>query len=68
MYGLGYPDVEAERAILRLARGEAMHASVERPENPLKQEEILLARQEVLSVHMEPLSRGIYRSADQCQP
>lgn len=50
---VGYPDVEAERAILRLARGEAMHASVERPENPLKQEEILLARQEVLSVHME---------------
>ncbi len=51
---VGYPDIEAERAILRLARGEAMHASVERPENPLKQEEILLARQEVLSVHMEP--------------
>ncbi|KEI72174.1 AAA family ATPase [Endozoicomonas elysicola] len=51
---VGYPDIEAERAILRLARGEAMHAPVERPENPLKQEEILLARQEVLSVHMEP--------------
>lgn len=50
---VGYPDIEAERAILRLARGEAMHASVERPQTPLNQEEILQARQEVLAVHME---------------
>ncbi|MFK0569483.1 AAA family ATPase [Endozoicomonas sp.] len=51
---VGYPDVEAERAILRLARGEAMQTSVERPQNPMKQEEILQARQEALAVHMEP--------------
>ncbi|WP_066015026.1 AAA family ATPase [Endozoicomonas atrinae] len=51
---VGYPDVESERAILKLARGEAMQAPVERPQSPLKQEEILQARQEVLAVHMEP--------------
>lgn len=50
---VGYPDVAAERAILRLARGEAMQAPVERPQHPLQQEEILQARQEVLGVHME---------------
>ncbi|WP_257264768.1 MoxR family ATPase, partial [Endozoicomonas sp. ONNA2] len=51
---VGYPDVDAERAILKLARGEAMHRPVERPPSPLTQEEILQARQEVLAVHMEP--------------
>lgn len=51
---VGYPDVEAERAILRLARGEALHYTVARPEQPLDQQTILAARQEVLAVHMEP--------------
>ncbi|WP_419536662.1 AAA family ATPase [Endozoicomonas sp.] len=51
---VSYPDVDAERAILKLARGEAMHSLIERPQNPLKQEEILQARQEILAVHMEP--------------
>ena len=51
---VGYPDVEAERAILRLARGEALHNTVARPEQPLDQQTILAARQEVLAVHMEP--------------
>lgn len=51
---VGYPDVEAERAILRLARGEAMQNTVTRPETPLNQQTILNARQEVLTVHMEP--------------
>lgn len=51
---VGYPDVEAERAILRLARGEALQNTVERPNAPLDQQTILAARQEVLTVHMEP--------------
>ena len=51
---VGYPDVAAERAILRLARGEAMQNTVARPEAPLDQQTILSARQEVLAVHMEP--------------
>ncbi|WP_422488858.1 AAA family ATPase [Endozoicomonas sp. ALE010] len=49
---VGYPDVAAERAILKLA--EAMQTPVERPQSPLTQEEILQARQAVLTVHMEP--------------
>ncbi len=51
---VGYPDVDAERAILRLARGEALQNTVERPNAPLDQQTILAARQEVLTVHMEP--------------
>ncbi len=51
---VGYPNVENERAILKLARGEAMHTPIELPETPLQQEEIIKARQEVLCVHMEP--------------
>ncbi|WP_299733235.1 MoxR family ATPase [uncultured Endozoicomonas sp.] len=50
---VGYPDVEAERAILKLARGEAMNNPVEQPESSLTQENILQARQEALTVHME---------------
>ena len=51
---VGYPGVASERAILKLARGEAMHNPVELPETPLQQEVILQARQAVLAVHMEP--------------
>ncbi|WP_067521832.1 AAA family ATPase [Endozoicomonas ascidiicola] len=50
---VGYPDVAAERAILKLARGEAMNNPVEQPESALTQENILQARQEALTVHME---------------
>ncbi len=51
---VGYPDVEAERAILRLTRGEAMQTTVARPTTPMDQQTIIAARQEVLAVHMEP--------------
>lgn len=50
---VGYPDVEAERSILKLVRGDAMRASIDRPQSPLKQEEIIQARQEALTIHME---------------
>lgn len=48
-----YPDVEAERKILRLARGEAMKQSPVKPSQPLTQANVLAARQEVLALHME---------------
>lgn len=52
---VGYPNVIAEREILRLARGEAMRQAPKPPAEPLKQATILAARQEVLAVHMEPV-------------
>ena len=52
---VGYPNVAAEREILRLARGEAMRQAPKPPSEPLKQATILAARQEVLAVHMEPV-------------
>ena len=52
---VGYPDVTAERNILRLARGEAMKQAPKPPAAPLKQSDILAARQEVLAIHMEPV-------------
>lgn len=50
---IDYPDIDAERQILELARREASN----RPENPtriLSQDEIYNSRQEVLQIHMAP--------------
>ena len=52
---VGYPNVSAEREILKLARGEAMKQAPRPPAEPLKQAAILAARQEVLAIHMEPV-------------
>ena len=52
---VGYPNVSAEREILKLARGEAMRQTSRPPAEPLKQASILAARQEVLAIHMEPV-------------
>ena len=52
---VGYPNVSAEREILKLARGEAMKQAPRPPAEPLKQASILAARQEVLAIHMEPV-------------
>ena len=51
---VGYPDVEAERKILKLARGEAMMQAPAKPSAPLTQANVLAARQEVLAIHMDP--------------
>jgi MoxR-like ATPase len=48
---IGYPDANSEQAILRLARGEAMNAAND-IEHQLSAEDIMKARQEVLSLHM----------------
>jgi MoxR-like ATPase len=50
-----YPDVAAEKKILRLARGEAMKQTTETPVSPLTQANVLAARQEVLGIHIEPI-------------
>ncbi len=50
-----YPDIAAERNILKLARGEAMKQMPKPPSEPLTQSNILGARQEVLATHMEPV-------------
>ena len=46
-----YPDAAAETQILRLTRSEASHSSAAAPQ-PLRQETIFAARQEVLDIHM----------------
>mgnify|MGYP001816566332 CR=1 FL=1 len=46
-----YPDAAAETQILRLTRSEASHSSAAAPQ-PLRQETIFAARQEVLDMHM----------------
>jgi MoxR-like ATPase len=46
-----YPNASAEMEILRLTRAEASHSTVERPQ-PLRQETVFTARQEVLAMHM----------------
>jgi MoxR-like ATPase len=46
-----YPDATAEMEILRLTRSEASHVSAQKPQ-PLRQETIFAARQEVLAMHM----------------
>ncbi len=47
-----YPNVEAERKILRLVRNESLQSSQQKPPPPqLSKTDILQARQEVLSLH-----------------
>ncbi len=46
-----YPDAGAEMEILRLTRAEASHNSIQMPQ-PLRQETVFAARQEVLAIHM----------------
>jgi MoxR-like ATPase len=48
---VGYPTRESEAAILRLARNEAADTPVRQPQ-PLSQEAVFAARQEVLQLHM----------------
>ncbi|WP_111641894.1 AAA family ATPase [Marinimicrobium alkaliphilum] len=48
-----YPEVEAERQILRLARAEAAAEQPQAPA-PIAQETLQAARQEVLAMHMAP--------------
>ena len=56
---VGYPAVEAERSILKLARNEAMHIEAEQPEI-VDEQTLLDARKQVLSVHMaEPVEEYI---------
>ncbi len=46
-----YPDISAERQILKLARDEAAHKAVAKPD-VISEQSLLSARQEVLGVHM----------------
>jgi MoxR-like ATPase len=46
-----YPDANAEMEILRLTRAEASHKTA-LPPQPLRQESVFAARQEVLAMHM----------------
>ncbi|WP_261905087.1 AAA family ATPase [Vibrio fortis] len=56
-----YPDMESELAILRLNRGEAQGQAPVQPE-PLPQQSVFEARQEVLNVHMaESIEQYIVR-------
>lgn len=48
---VGYPDAAAETEILRLTRAEASRDSIPAPQ-PLRQETIFAARQELLAMHM----------------
>ena len=50
---VGYPDLDAEREILALARREAGNETVVEPE-VLSLKTIMAARQEVLNIHMAP--------------
>jgi MoxR-like ATPase len=50
---IDYPDIDAERQILTLARREAS-ASPDTPQRVLSLEEIKKSRQEVLQIHMAP--------------
>jgi MoxR-like ATPase len=53
---VGYPDAEAERQILRLARAEAQRSAEVAEPRPtrISQESIFAARQAVLELHMAP--------------
>lgn len=58
---VAYPDMESELAILRLNRGEAQGQALEQPE-PMPQQAVFEARQEVLNVHMaESIEQYIVR-------
>ena len=51
---IGYPNAEAEKAILHLARGEARQSSTEMVTTPpqMSQADLFQARQETLQIHM----------------
>ncbi len=50
---ISYPEAEAEQAILELARKEARHgAEMAKPRNPISQETLFQARDQILDVHM----------------
>lgn len=54
---IGYPDADAEKQILALARGEAISGGAPQPPNVIPQQAIFEARKAVLSIHMaEPVS------------
>jgi MoxR-like ATPase len=48
---VGYPSLEAEKKILRLARAEASHVEVAQPER-ISQSDIFNARKQILDIHM----------------
>ncbi|MGY0215926.1 AAA family ATPase [Endozoicomonadaceae bacterium StTr2] len=50
---VSYPDTSAERAILKLVRGEALQQDVARPEQLISETTILDIRREVLQLHMD---------------
>ena len=57
---VGYPDDDAELAILHLVRGESGSAKAGRPPNRLDEAAIFSARDAILSLHMaEPVERYI---------
>ncbi len=56
---VGYPDIAAERKILRIVRNEAAASEIEQPAK-ISQQDILSARQQVLGIHMaEPVEEYI---------
>ena len=49
---IGYPNEGSEKQILALARGEALESQAPAPDKVISQQDILLARQQILQVHM----------------
>lgn len=49
---IDYPDIETERRILKLVRGEALAQAITGSTTVLSQESVFSARKEVLSIHM----------------
>lgn len=49
---IGYPDVNAEKQILALARGEAIDGQAAKPAQEISEQNILAARKEVMQIHM----------------
>ena len=49
---IDYPDIETERRILKLVRGEALAQTITGSTTSLSQESVFSARKEVLSIHM----------------
>lgn len=49
---IGYPNVDAEKQILALSRGEALADQAAKPGQEISQQTILSARKEVMQVHM----------------
>ena len=49
---IGYPDAQAEKSILRMARGEAHQQIISSKVQPVTQEALFAARDQVLDIHM----------------